>query len=423
MKSVITVLAFLAFISSSFAQPRIEQGGTNPPRLPQTEGEGWYKQRDGGTDGILNVCFINRDTGWAGTLWTTNGGKTWATYQDDRYVIKFIDSKRGWSYGKTIPNGIARTTDGGETWVESPTGRTDKRDAIYFYDSLRGYTSFNEEISRTTNGGKSWHLGRSNLGVVLSFACFDSIHVLALGDLFGTEDPPYEQVMGIAYTTDGGENWSRLNHLRMQHGFFDAVAVDSTTVIGVGSSIMRSTNRGWSWQMIRNQMGWDGISASDPNNMTAVGSKGKILRTKDGWKTYEFQNPNVPQHIDFYDVCFIDSTTGWAVGDSGIIIHTSDAGKTWVKQHPVIDILNTQVYPSPANTILTVGYTLPIPLPVIFTILDLSGREITTIQSMAIESQGVHFKQIPVHTLPSGSYWLRVRASHYESLVKFTIVR
>lgn len=427
MKSVITALAIFVFVSISLAQPHIEQGGTTPPRLPQAEGDGWYKQYDGGTDGILNVCFINRDTGWAGTLWTTNGGKTWATYQDDRYVIQFVDNKHGWSYGKTISNGIARTTDGGKTWEESPTGREDGRDAIFFCDSLHGYTSFYEEISRTRNGGKTWNIGSSHVGVVKAFACFDSIHVLATGDLYPSEEPPTEDFASLIYTSDGGENWARLNHLRTKWVFADAYASDSTTVFGVARRIYRSKNRGWEWRIDSIPKGdvqdpyLYAVHFSNAGNGTCVGTSGVIIRTTDGGESWYHQNSNTS--LTLHDVVFVDSTYGWAVGDIGIILHTSDAGKTWVKQHPVVDILNTQVFPSPASTILTVGYTLPIPLPVIFTIIDMTGRELLNNQSAGIETQGVHFRQIPVHTLPSGSYWLRVRAAQHESMVKFTIVR
>ncbi len=39
-----------------------------------------------------------------------------------------------------------------------------------------------------------------------------------------------------------------------------------------------------------------------------------------------------------HDVCFLDSSCGWAVGDSGIILRTENAGVAWKRQVSVLNI-------------------------------------------------------------------------------------
>ena len=48
--------------------------------------------------------------------------------------------------------------------------------------------------------------------------------------------------------------------------------------------------------------------------------------TADG--AWVWQNP-VPQGNVLYDVCFLDTTHGWAVGQLGVVLKTSDGGATW----------------------------------------------------------------------------------------------
>jgi len=71
---------------------------------------------------------------------------------------------------------------------------------------------------------------------------------------------------------------------------------------------------------------------------TTNGGQGQEPETPGGWKRQDhfvWQGSPAPAEvpIDFYDIFFIDATTGWAVGWPEAIFKTTDGGATWVEQH------------------------------------------------------------------------------------------
>ena len=70
-----------------------------------------------------------------------------------------------------------------------------------------------------------------------------------------------------------------------------------------------------------------GVSFTDPNNGTAVGTDyttAIILRTTDGGATWVSQYSG--SDVQFSAVSFTDANTGTAVGSLGAIVRTTDAG-------------------------------------------------------------------------------------------------
>lgn len=64
--------------------------------------------------------------------------------------------------------------------------------------------------------------------------------------------------------------------------------------------------------------------------LVAVGSRGMIVRSEDGGKSWN--QATVPVEADLLAVHFPTAVDGWVVGHNGVILHSSDAGRTWVKQ-------------------------------------------------------------------------------------------
>lgn len=81
-----------------------------------------------------------------------------------------------------------------------------------------------------------------------------------------------------------------------------------------------------------------------PNNkLVAVGERGHILLSNDG---YEWQQIITPTQSTLTSVFFIDGLTGWAVGHDSTILKTSDGGTHWELQYanpdfekPLLDIV------------------------------------------------------------------------------------
>jgi photosystem II stability/assembly factor-like uncharacterized protein len=251
--------------------------------------------------------------------------------------VFFLDKNRGWAVGG---NGtILRTADGGLTWEARPAFGNDVVRDIFFLDQQNGWLvcevnayalKTNDDprayLMKTTDGGENW----SRLEV-RGFE-FDAVIVRAVFSRGGRGWAFGEQ--GAIYATrDSGETWSRLQsptRRLLLGGIF--VDDDRGWIVGAGGTIIQTSDGGektvrfTAAAFVDNRIGW------------AVGSGGSIYRTNNGGRTWERQESGVD--TDLLDVKFLDAKEGWAVGTEGTIIHTTDAGLHWTSersetQHPL----------------------------------------------------------------------------------------
>jgi len=137
----------------------------------------------------------------------------------------------------------------------------------------------------------------------------------------------------ILRTTDGGTNWasqtSGTNNELTDVSFTDS---DNGTAVGVLGTILRTTDGGTTWtpQTSGTPNDLRGVSFTDSDNGTAVGMFGTILRTTDGGTNWTPQTSGTTTHA-FEGVSFTDSDNGTAVGTIGIL-RTTDGGTTWTPQ-------------------------------------------------------------------------------------------
>jgi photosystem II stability/assembly factor-like uncharacterized protein len=114
-----------------------------------------------------SIYFTNQDTGfvvghmtthsWAGFIQkTTDGGKTWNsrafTKISDLREVQFINAFTGWVIGN---QGMLKTSDGGQTWLEKPIG-FGRFSSISFLDDSTGWISDDNSIYGTKDGGETW---------------------------------------------------------------------------------------------------------------------------------------------------------------------------------------------------------------------------------------------------------------------------
>jgi photosystem II stability/assembly factor-like uncharacterized protein len=415
--------SFIAFILTAFfANPSLAQDQTQSQTPPDSPPQGWYQQQSGTTGTISQLTFINRDTGWAGSLYTTDGGDHWATYQNGKYVLQFIDSLHGWAYSSNGTNWISRTIDGGQTWVDYNTN-IGAVSNLFFCTPSKGFFSNGHHIASTSDSGKTWILDTTNVGTIDGFVCWDSINIIAGGGDLRNPHPPYDYpIASVFYSGNGGKSWyfETFAHLA-NAALIPTLAFGSTTIwFRAGLlGIVKSYNRGSSVIIDGNHTA-EAMAASDSNNITLVGPAGTIYRTFDAGKNWVKQSSNTID--DLYGVTFVDSVTGWVVGDGGVILHTTNAGYSWVQQQITIDTLNPQTYPNPANSTVTLGLSLPMPQHITISILDITGNLIQTPVTNQMELSGVLYIPIDVHALPSGIYILNIQTEKYQSSVKITVV-
>ncbi len=66
-----------------------------------------------------------------------------------------------------------------------------------------------------------------------------------------------------------------------------------------------------------------------------VGTKGIVIHTSDGGKTWTKQESGTEKNL--FSVSFADEQLGWIVGEYGTILHTTDGGETWAPQLKGVD--------------------------------------------------------------------------------------
>jgi photosystem II stability/assembly factor-like uncharacterized protein len=130
----------------------------------------------------------------------------------------------------------------------------------------------------------------------------------------------------------------------VRDNFYDVAARDECAwIVGYHGTILRSQDRGVSWQI--QQSGTSEplfrISLVSPDEAWISGAYGTILHTTNGGKSWQKQQTGTEEHL--FGIHFIDERRGWAVGSRGTVLSTTDGGTTWVSHSIDGDIILNDV--------------------------------------------------------------------------------
>lgn len=205
---------------------------------------------------------------------TTDGGATWTAVYPDSQVngfpraFHFVNRLTGW----VVWDGglILKTTDGGESWKQQPTGSSHNLLGLHFLDTLTGYVvAGGGAILKTTNGGASWT------------------------------------------TTQSGSGWYLLD--------VDFSGSSRGVAVGGRGRIVQTTNAGASWILRDTSFSSRDLRAvrfSDANTVWAAGggsaTRGALYKSTDGGTTWNQHPQSFP--FPLYSLFFLNADTGYAVG-------------------------------------------------------------------------------------------------------------
>ena len=130
------------------------------------KGSNWYKYSIiGGIGSLMDVNFVNNDTGWVcaddplfgGVFQTINNGVSWQkqmSASNRPSKIFFINRDTGWVIGSSNGN-IYKTTNSGENWFSQAFIPSSD---IFFASKDSGYVigGVTNDMMKTTNGGYIW---------------------------------------------------------------------------------------------------------------------------------------------------------------------------------------------------------------------------------------------------------------------------
>jgi photosystem II stability/assembly factor-like uncharacterized protein len=291
-------------------------------------------QNEGTLFWIKSVEFLDENTGWAvggDPYWdgnvkgvflrTTDGGTTWIESPSltSLNAVDFINETDGWAVGRG--GTIVNTTNGGLNWTSQTSGTDELLTSIYLIDQNYGWAvGTYGKIIHTTNGGLNWMNQTSPTQNDLYGVYFVNA---TTGWAVGLDST-------IIHTTDGGQNWIRqITNASNGFRFTDVQFIDELHgwVVGIYGSIFLTTDGSATWQEIESgtPVILNSVHFIDHNNGWAAGGSGTILRTRNGGFNWTPQFSGIASNT-LSSICFVDALNGWAVGDGGTIINTVNGG-------------------------------------------------------------------------------------------------
>lgn len=147
---------------------------------------------------------------------------------------------------------IFNTVNGGNTWNEQSSGRSDWLEAVFFWDANNGFIAGSSGILRTTNGGSSYTFDDAGNGWLDDIVFLDQDNGFGIGAIGSTLSKSIDgggevTVSGGSaktwFTEDGGTKWDET--LQSVGGWmFDACFADRNTGWAVGRNglIAKYTN-------------------------------------------------------------------------------------------------------------------------------------------------------------------------------------
>jgi photosystem II stability/assembly factor-like uncharacterized protein len=329
----------------------------------------WHNPQPSGST-CRDVTFLDDQTGLIVTdaeiLRTANQGATWSVvWNAGGRAIDFYDGIiiTVGDYGK-----IHKSTDGGVSWIDLPSGTSDNLHSVHIFSRDSIYATGPHDLYRSFDGGVTWsghdiHDSASmvNPSVTRSFflngkighaACVngtilkttdggltwrstlqsnvipsDFLTITFVNDTLGFATRQHNYVYE---TTDAGETWHESESPvdAIYDIFFVNKDVGYTT--GEYGAVHKTEDGGASWEWAGFLDGrYDassmfGLYFFDENKGFAVGFRGRIMKTQDGGQTWE---PYALTYNNINDIIFPSSSIGYALGDR--VYKTSDQGNTW----------------------------------------------------------------------------------------------
>jgi len=305
-----------------------------------------YKTTDGGNSwtfafsntslDITSLGFINETTGFGfGTgsvcTRTTDGGENWTEYpmgmpSGSQYFDSYVSPggiiNTAGAYGS-----MARSTDGGNTFIAPPTATKGYISNIKFVNDNTGYAvaGFSSgDILKTTDAGNTWVSQITEYTTPIYGISFRNAET---GYLAGS--------ISLYKTINGGTNWSKVYNSTSNEIFTDIFFTSDNTGYAVGTYgvMKKTTNAGLSWVSSTVPIAGTGLNSVffvNDNTGYVAGEDNSASKTTNGGMTWQSME-DIAQTSDMSLNCvfFENENTGYIASD-GAVHKTTNAGANWV---------------------------------------------------------------------------------------------
>ena len=259
----------------------------------------------------------------------------------DYSALSFASATSGWACGSS--GGVARTTDGGETWTRVRTAWDDTLTDIAAISATEAWAcgwrwaeapAMQPFALHTQDGGETWtesDLPTGEYTTASEIAAADATHIWVV-------------VAGTLYATADGTTWaaqsdpaqvSRLFFLDADHGW--ALASSDS---GICDTICRTVDGGAHWQAVTAVAPYDSnhdVVFTDASHGLVVGEYGGVMATTDGGVTWADVGSVADASSTMYTeggiLSAVDAQHAWVATGSGDVYATDDGGHSWFSQY------------------------------------------------------------------------------------------
>ena len=316
-------------------------------------GENWEKVTPIPEGGPNKIFMLTADSVWAvfasGLIYaTSDGGQTWINQPSGTgrrlFDVQFIDHLTGWAVGgwqDGSPYLVLHTTNGGQTWENQSFGSASNPtiQAVSFINAQTGWICGNAGglpfVQKTVDGGTSW------VNQVLPTFTGDG---KSCGDIgFASADIGWattnrnNQDGEVLYTEDGGTTWTIQTNTNCDQSNLDVQDAQHVALMCrdngfTGQKIVKITTDGGTTWTTNN-------SPTFSYNINYVGSSiwigadvARILHSSDLGANWDYQF----QSYYLQSVDWIDNNSAWIVSKflddpTGFALRTDDGGSNWFK--------------------------------------------------------------------------------------------
>ncbi len=345
----------------------------------------WYQQEIDPAVNLFDVRFINRYTGWVcgdnRIFKTTNAGMNWVEQSNPAqsllWQIHPVNENVVYAAGYCT---ILKTTNGGDNWLPLRNGSLpcagQNYTGLWFMNEQTGWFCGLQIGLRTTDGGNTF-VDSVNINYSMYDITFfdDSTGVMAG---FG----------GTLRTTNSGVSWYevKLPHYSISPDVYRMSFLSNLGWAGTLASIVYKTeDYGSTWdsvvQMLPNKNQDNIFCVEFASQLTGYAglNRGRILKSTDGGLSWNL-HPTSVYGIPIYRAIYAyDDNVVWAVG-RGKILHTANGGLTDTRQHsqfiPTGNKLH-QNFPNPFNPGTSLRFDISKSAQVRLLIYDMTGKLVT----------------------------------------------
>jgi photosystem II stability/assembly factor-like uncharacterized protein len=375
------------------------------------------------SDYVSAICFIDTQTGFAGTgltgtgkmMKTTDAGNTWNdVLMSDHFITKiyFYNHTLGFAIGDY--GTLFKTIDSGNNWILIPTGETEIFRGIFFLNEQIGWICVgSDKILRTANGGNSWDSSFTTGAVA-------NIDVEFINEFTGYAVGVYANMYK---SIDSGIIWNQITE-PMAASMFDIEFINEDTgfIVG-GTGVAKTVDGGSSWNIVKNSGGSqiNSIQTFGDKFVWAVGSH-KIYYSSDNGTNWMSQAYTPYSYL--LQISCVDSVNVWVLGGHKLY-RTSSGGVTGIynqNSNLVGSFILHQNYPNPFNPSTSIQYAVSRRQFVSLKVYDLLGREVATLVNEE-KPAGEYEVEFDGTELPNGIYFYQLRAGQYVKTKKMVVLK